>query len=65
MNTPDLILHNGKIATVNPQQPEAQAVAVGKGRLIAVGADGDVLRLEPRPPVGLSRQPCIHREPNP
>ena len=26
MNTAEVILHNGKIATVNPKQPEAQAV---------------------------------------
>jgi predicted amidohydrolase YtcJ len=45
MNTADLILHNGKIATVNPKQPEAQAVAVAGGQFIAVGSDGDVLKL--------------------
>jgi predicted amidohydrolase YtcJ len=45
MSTADLILHNGKIATVNPKQAEAQAVAVAAGQFIAVGSDGDVLKL--------------------
>jgi predicted amidohydrolase YtcJ len=45
MNTADLILHNGKIATVNAKQPEAQAVAVREGRFLAVGSDGDILKL--------------------
>ena len=43
MNTAQLILHNGKITTVNAKQPEAQAVAVGEGRFLAVGSDRDVL----------------------
>jgi predicted amidohydrolase YtcJ len=45
MNTADLILHNGKIATVNPKQPEAQAVAVRDDRFLAVGSDDDVAKL--------------------
>jgi predicted amidohydrolase YtcJ len=45
MNTANLILHNGKITTVNAHQPEAKAVAVAGGRFIAVGSDGDVLKL--------------------
>src|SRR5438105_6974998 len=45
MNAADVILHNGKITTVNAKQPEAQAVAVGEGRFLAVGSDRDVLSL--------------------
>src|SRR5438445_1574312 len=45
MTTPDSILHNGQIATVNPKQPEAQAVAISGDRFLAVGSDGDVLKL--------------------
>jgi len=45
MSTADVILHNGKVSTVNPQQPEAQAVAVAGGRFVAVGSDIDVLKL--------------------
>src|SRR2546421_6390036 len=49
METPmpisEMILHNGKIATVNRKQPEAQALAITGGRLAAVGSDGDVLKL--------------------
>jgi predicted amidohydrolase YtcJ len=35
----DLILRNGKIWTVNPAQPVAQAVAVKQGRIVAVGSN--------------------------
>src|SRR5438270_343908 len=45
MPTSEMILHSGKIATVNPKQPEAQAVAIAGGRFVAVGSDGDVLKL--------------------
>ena len=45
MNTADVILHNGKIATVNPKQPDAQAAAIEGGRFVAVGSDDDVLKL--------------------
>ena len=38
----DLILHGGHIATLNPAQPEAEAVAVVGDRIVAVGADADV-----------------------
>ena len=44
MNTADLILHNGKITTVNPKQPEAQAVAIREGRFLVAGSDKDVIR---------------------
>jgi adenine deaminase len=42
---PDLILYNGRIATMNPAQPEAAAVAIAEGRFLAVGANKDVLAL--------------------
>ena len=45
MSTADVILHNGKIATVNPQQPEAQAVAIAGGRFVAVGTGAQVMKL--------------------
>src|SRR5258707_2409308 len=35
---PDLILHNGKITTLDRQNPEAQAVAIRDGRFVAAGA---------------------------
>jgi predicted amidohydrolase YtcJ len=40
----DLILHNGKIVTVDPAFSIRQAVAVKDGRILAVGSDRDVLR---------------------
>jgi len=42
---PDLILHNANIFTVNSREPRAQAVAIARGRFLAVGSDADVLNL--------------------
>ena len=42
----DLILHNGKILTVDPKFSIAQAVAVKDGRITAVGASNAVLTKE-------------------
>jgi predicted amidohydrolase YtcJ len=42
---PELILHNGNIWTVNAAEPRAQAVAIARGRFLAVGSDKDVLNL--------------------
>ncbi len=38
----DLVLRNGKVWTVNPRQPVAQAVAVKNGRVIAVGTNAEI-----------------------
>src|SRR3954449_13274675 len=45
MDTADLIVHNGKFATLAPTNAEARAAAVGGGRFTAVGEDADVFRL--------------------
>ncbi len=37
---PDLILHNGRITTLDPQHPEASDLAIKGGRVIGVGAAG-------------------------
>jgi len=42
---PELILHNANIVTVNSREPRAQAVAISRGRILAVGSDQDVLHL--------------------
>jgi predicted amidohydrolase YtcJ len=42
---PDLILYNGNFWTVNPQAPQARAVAISNGRFLAVGSNEDVLNL--------------------
>ncbi|MFQ6030066.1 MAG: amidohydrolase, partial [Dehalococcoidia bacterium] len=41
----DLILHGGKVLTVDPQDSIGEAVAVSGQRIQAVGSDGDVLPL--------------------
>lgn len=43
--SPTLILHNAHIYTQDAAQPWAQAVAMGDGRILAVGADDEVLAL--------------------
>lgn len=41
----DLILHNGKVWTVETKQPVAQAVAVAGNKIVKVGSDAQVLAL--------------------
>ena len=40
----DLIIHHALIWTVNPAQPQAEAVAVLGERIVAVGSDAEVMR---------------------
>lgn len=39
----DLILHNGKITTLDPAQPEVQAMLIRNGRVASIGSDSEVL----------------------
>src|SRR4051794_36971725 len=41
----DVVFLGGKIWTVNKAQPEAEALAAGHGRILAVGRDADVRSL--------------------
>ena len=41
---PDLIVHNGRIVTADPQFSVADAMAIESGKVIAVGASHDLLR---------------------
>ena len=43
--TPDLILHNGRITTLDRAKPEASAVSISDGKFSSVGTDNDVLPL--------------------
>jgi predicted amidohydrolase YtcJ len=43
--TPDLILHNARITTLDRSKPEASAVSISDGKFTSVGTDGDVLPL--------------------
>jgi predicted amidohydrolase YtcJ len=38
----DLVLKNGKIVTLDPARPQAQALAARGGRIVAVGSDAEV-----------------------
>ena len=42
---PDTIFFNGKLLTVDPQFSVAEAVAISKGRIVAVGSDTEILKL--------------------
>src|SRR5262250_3508255 len=44
-NSPELILMNGRIATVDHSRPFAEAVAIQHGRFISVGANEEIMRL--------------------
>ncbi|WP_428924776.1 amidohydrolase [Marinibacterium sp. SX1] len=39
------ILRNGRITTLDPDTPEAQAIAIRDGLIAAIGSDADVMRL--------------------
>jgi len=43
--TPDVILHNACLYTVDPRQPWAQAVAITGQTIVAVGTDAEILPL--------------------
>ena len=43
--TADLILFNGRITTLDRQNPQAQAIAIRGDRFVAVGTEQDVMRL--------------------
>ncbi|MEO9510573.1 MAG: amidohydrolase [Flavobacteriaceae bacterium] len=44
-SSPEIILHNSNIYTSNPGMPKAQAIAIGNGKIVAVGSDSDILHL--------------------
>ena len=44
MDAAEIILHNGRLTTLDPKRPEAQAAAVGGGRFTAVGDDAEILK---------------------
>jgi cytosine/adenosine deaminase-related metal-dependent hydrolase len=41
----DLILFNGRITTLDRQNPEAQAIAIRGDRFVTAGTEQDVMRL--------------------
>lgn len=40
---PDLVLHNGRFFTIDPNQPWAEAVLIRGDRIVQVGTSGDIL----------------------
>lgn len=45
VNAPDLVLHNGRLTTLDRSNPSATAVAIKDGKFVAVGGDAEVMRL--------------------
>ncbi len=43
--TADLIITNAKVITMDPSQPQAEAVAILAGRIVAVGSSQDIKKL--------------------
>ena len=41
----DLILFNGRLHTVDPEKPQASAVAIKDGKFVAVGSDAEAMAL--------------------
>jgi hypothetical protein len=39
---PDLILRNGRLITIDPRQPAAEAIAIAGDRILAVGSNADI-----------------------
>jgi predicted amidohydrolase YtcJ len=42
---PELLLHHGRIYTLNPAQPWAEALACQQGRIVAVGTNEEIIAL--------------------
>lgn len=43
--SPELILHNGKITTLDFNKPQVSAIAIGQGKVMAIGSDDSILRM--------------------
>jgi predicted amidohydrolase YtcJ len=52
-NSPNFILHNAKVFTVDSQRPWAQAIAIKGRRFIAVGEESEILQLKSRSTVSI------------
>lgn len=42
---PDTVFFNGKITTLNKEQPDVRAIAVADGKIVATGSDRDIRQL--------------------
>lgn len=55
MKTPELLLHNGRITTLDPLHPQASAFAIAGGRIVAAGGEKLVFPAWPATSAGESR----------
>ena len=54
-SSPDTILYNANVITVNPKNPEAQAIAILGEKVVAIGENDQILKL------ANSNQPIIFK----
>ena len=40
----DLVLRNGKIVTLDPAQPQVEAIAITSGKIVALGSNAQITR---------------------
>ena len=45
ISAPEMILHHGRIATLDEQRPTVEALAISDGKIVAIGDDGSMLAL--------------------
>ncbi|MFC3614911.1 amidohydrolase [Lutimaribacter marinistellae] len=45
MTAPDLVLRNGRITTLDPASPDATAIAISDGRVLATGSDAEIMQM--------------------
>jgi len=45
ISSPDTVLFNGKITTLDKAQPEVSAIAIAGGKVVALGADAQIRTL--------------------
>ena len=41
----NLILKNGKITTLDPKNPEVQAIAIAEGKVVRTGTNEEIMKL--------------------
>ena len=64
----DLVLTNGRIVTVDDGRPEAEAIAISKDRIQALGTAAEIKAMigpqhAGHRPAGAARHSRVHREP--
>lgn len=43
--TPNVVLHNGRVTTLDNRQPEVSALAIAESKVLAIGTDDEIMKL--------------------